>query len=92
MTLGKIPQLPSLIKQTGMNVSNPQRKSFTVRSKTSIEKIITFVLNISETGLLTKALKETIGEELTIKLYQLYPSGESVGETEYIILYCLKVA
>ena len=84
------PDLPRLVKEANVDLSAPQQRTTLVPARMPTPKILEYLFNVSKTASLDEEVKTKISRELTDKVAEIYPSGESVGFDEYSVLYFVK--
>lgn len=84
------PEFPTIVSNSNLGLSSLQEKDINVPARVSTENILNFVFNISHSASLKDKIKQNAYEDLKKRILKVYPSGECVGDDQYIIRYCEK--
>ncbi len=84
------PTFPALVTAANAGFSSPQQKTIAVPARITTRDIRDYLFSVSKTASLSDTVKQKISQALWKKISEIYPSGESVGNNHYTIMYCKK--
>lgn len=85
------PTFPAMIESAHSSFSTPQQREVTMETSIPIKNIVSYLFSIGKTSTLDRKTRSIISTILLERFTQVYPSRMAAGETQYSVMYCIKL-